>query len=186
MVIGDRETQTIEHFSGTQEAPAATRQLGRAARVGHDRSRHDLRLPRLQPRGGACRCRSFRASPTRSRRSSRPARCWSRSTTSRSGPTQSRASRGCSSRSRPTCASNAVAIFRIYTRYEPLRVFLVAAAIVAIPALIVWGRFLDLRDRGRQHRPRPVADARLDAVHRRRAACRDRASSATCWPPTAR
>ena len=39
-------------------------------------------------------------------------------------------------------SQNAVAIFRIYTRYEPLRVFLVAAAIVAIPALIVWGRFL--------------------------------------------
>jgi len=38
--------------------------------------------------------------------------------------------------------TNAVAIFRIYTRYEPLRVFLVAAAIVAVPAMIVWGRFL--------------------------------------------
>ena len=39
-------------------------------------------------------------------------------------------------------SNNAMAIFRIYTRYEPLRVFLIAAAVVAIPALVVWGRFL--------------------------------------------
>ncbi|MEX0993495.1 MAG: glycosyltransferase family 2 protein [Solirubrobacterales bacterium] len=38
--------------------------------------------------------------------------------------------------------TNAAAIFRIYTRYEPLRVFLVAAALVAIPAVVVWVRFL--------------------------------------------
>ncbi len=39
-------------------------------------------------------------------------------------------------------SNNAMAIFRIYTRYEPLRVFLIAATVVAIPALVVWGRFL--------------------------------------------
>jgi hypothetical protein len=37
--------------------------------------------------------------------------------------------------------TNAASIFRIYTQYEPLRVFLAAAAIVGLVALIVWGRF---------------------------------------------
>src|SRR5688572_12785700 len=37
---------------------------------------------------------------------------------------------------------NAVSIFRIYTRYEPLRVFMLAAAVVGLAALIVWGRYL--------------------------------------------
>src|SRR5688572_6921003 len=40
--------------------------------------------------------------------------------------------------------TNAVAIFRIYTHYEPLRVFLVAAAAVALVAAVVWGRFFVL------------------------------------------
>jgi glycosyltransferase involved in cell wall biosynthesis len=37
---------------------------------------------------------------------------------------------------------NALSIFRIYTRYEPLRVFMLAAAVVALGALVVWGRYL--------------------------------------------
>jgi len=37
---------------------------------------------------------------------------------------------------------NAVSIFRVYALYEPLRVFMIAAGIVAIPAAIIWGRFL--------------------------------------------
>jgi hypothetical protein len=40
--------------------------------------------------------------------------------------------------------TNAASIFRIYTMYEPLRVFLAAAAIVAAAAMIVWGRFIIL------------------------------------------
>ena len=36
-----------------QEGAAAARQLGRAAALGHRDRRHHLRLPRLQPRGGA-------------------------------------------------------------------------------------------------------------------------------------
>src|SRR4051794_38725714 len=39
---------------------------------------------------------------------------------------------------------NTVSIFRIYSMYEPLRVFMTAAVIVAIPAVIVWGRFFYL------------------------------------------
>jgi hypothetical protein len=40
--------------------------------------------------------------------------------------------------------TNAVAIFRVYTHYEPLRVFLIAAALVALVAAVVWTRFLIL------------------------------------------
>src|SRR5207247_981815 len=38
--------------------------------------------------------------------------------------------------------TNTASIFRIYTMYEPLRVFLAAAAVVGLIALFVWGRFL--------------------------------------------
>jgi glycosyltransferase involved in cell wall biosynthesis len=37
---------------------------------------------------------------------------------------------------------NAVSIFRIYTLYEPLRVFLAAAALVALVGAVIWVRFL--------------------------------------------
>ncbi|MBA3299992.1 MAG: glycosyltransferase family 2 protein, partial [Thermoleophilaceae bacterium] len=37
---------------------------------------------------------------------------------------------------------NAGSIFRIYALYEPLRVFMIAAALVAVPAAIIWTRFL--------------------------------------------
>src|SRR5437763_3594818 len=37
--------------------------------------------------------------------------------------------------------TNAAAIFRVYTQYEPLRVFLAAAAVVGLVALVVWARF---------------------------------------------
>ena len=37
---------------------------------------------------------------------------------------------------------NAGSIFRIYALYEPLRVFMLAAAVVAVPAAIIWTRFL--------------------------------------------
>jgi len=40
--------------------------------------------------------------------------------------------------------TNAASIFRIYTQYEPLRVFLAVAAIVGLVAAIVWTRFLVL------------------------------------------
>ncbi len=37
---------------------------------------------------------------------------------------------------------NAGSIFRIYSLYEPMRVFFIAAAIVAVPATLIWARFL--------------------------------------------
>jgi glycosyltransferase involved in cell wall biosynthesis len=36
---------------------------------------------------------------------------------------------------------NGVSIFRIYAMYEPLRVFMTAAGIIGLIALVVWGRF---------------------------------------------
>jgi len=36
---------------------------------------------------------------------------------------------------------NTVSIFRIYSQYEPLRVFMTMAAIVGLVALVVWARF---------------------------------------------
>ncbi len=36
---------------------------------------------------------------------------------------------------------NALSIFRIYTRYEPLKVFMTAAALLGFVALVIWARF---------------------------------------------
>jgi glycosyltransferase involved in cell wall biosynthesis len=36
---------------------------------------------------------------------------------------------------------NAVSIFRIYSHYEPLRIFMSIAAVIALIAVIVWGRW---------------------------------------------
>jgi glycosyltransferase involved in cell wall biosynthesis len=38
--------------------------------------------------------------------------------------------------------TNAASIFRIYATYEPLRVFLIAASVIGLIALFVWARFL--------------------------------------------
>ena len=37
---------------------------------------------------------------------------------------------------------NTISIFRIYALYEPLKVFMTAAAVVGLAAAIVWGRFV--------------------------------------------
>jgi glycosyltransferase involved in cell wall biosynthesis len=37
---------------------------------------------------------------------------------------------------------NGVSIFRIYALYEPLRLFMMAAAVTALFGLVIWGRFL--------------------------------------------
>jgi glycosyltransferase involved in cell wall biosynthesis len=37
---------------------------------------------------------------------------------------------------------NTVSIFRIYAMYEPLRVFMLGAALVGLAAAVIWGRFL--------------------------------------------
>jgi len=37
---------------------------------------------------------------------------------------------------------NAGSIFRVYSLYEPMRVFFIAAALVALPSAVIWARFL--------------------------------------------
>ena len=69
---------------------------------------------------------------------------------------------------------NTASIFRIYALYEPLRVFLAAAILTALAGAFLWIRFGVFVDPGRGRRPRPVADPRLDALHRRRAVRRAR------------
>ena len=36
---------------------------------------------------------------------------------------------------------NGASIFRVYSMYEPLKVFMTAAVIVAVPAVVMWGRY---------------------------------------------
>jgi glycosyltransferase involved in cell wall biosynthesis len=36
---------------------------------------------------------------------------------------------------------NGLAIFRVYTMYEPLKVFMTVAALLGVVALVIWGRF---------------------------------------------
>ena len=132
MVIGDRNVMAIEHFSFVKKRLQRARQLGGAPGVGHRRS------PTPRPASGPTTARrpsaspSCRSSPTRSSRSSRPARASSPSTTCRWAPTRRCASRGCSGRCGRYVRRNIVAIFRIYTGYEPLRVFTVLAAVLAL------------------------------------------------------
>ena len=150
-----------------EEDAAAARLVGRAPGVLDDDPRHDLGLPRLQPRGRDpdhgrlevhLHARDDHPGGQAARR---------RSTTSRSARTRRRASRACSPRWAPTCAatpsrssastrstsrcgcsgaSRSLIGARLDRRLDPLR-----------------GR---LRRRQRQG-PRAVADPRRGAVHRR-------------------
>ena len=153
-----------------EEDPAASRLVGRAPGVLHLGARHDLGLSRLQPRGGDPDDGRLEASLTRWRRSFRRASCWSRSTTSRSARTPRRASRACSPRWAPTCGA---------TRSRSSASTPSTSRCACSGASPADGRGRDrrldplrrrLRRRQRQG-PRPVADPRRGAVHRRRACC---------------
>ena len=63
---------------------------------------------------------------------------------------------------------NTASIFRVYALYEPLRLFLAAAAISALVGIVLLGAVRLLRGDRRQRWPHPVAHLRLDAVHHRR------------------
>ena len=43
---------------------------------------------------------------------------------------------------------NTISIFRIWSLYEPLRVFMIAAAVVGLAAAVIWGRYLVLVAQG--------------------------------------
>ncbi len=63
---------------------------------------------------------------------------------------------------------NTASIFRIYALYEPLRLFLAAAVVAALIGAFFWVRFAYFIVTGRQPRPHPVGHFRLHHVHRRR------------------
>jgi glycosyltransferase involved in cell wall biosynthesis len=46
---------------------------------------------------------------------------------------------------------NGISIFRIYAMYEPLRVFMTAALVIGLVALVVWGRFFYFYAQGNGH-----------------------------------
>ena len=72
---------------------------------------------------------------------------------------------------------NALSIFRIYAQYEPLKVFWGAALVMGTAAAIIWGRFFYFYVHGHGQGPRAVADPRRGALHRgdaARGARRDR------------
>ena len=141
MVIGDRQTDTIEHFSplkkrlqrlgsavvrrasgtGVPDATSGFRAYNREAALQLQVvSKFTYTLESLIQAGQDARGR-------RARR-----RC---------GPTSRRARRGCSRRCGRTSAATALSIFRIYALYEPLRVFMAAAALVALVGVCIWARF---------------------------------------------
>ena len=80
---------------------------------------------------------------------------------------------------------NGISIFRIYALYEPLRVFVAAAAARGARGHGALGPVRLVLPRGRGRRPHPVADRRRHAVHRRRAAARRSGWSATSSPAAA-
>ena len=180
MVVGDREVMKIEHFSPLKKS------LQRLGLVGRPRRRRRPRSP-TRP-------------PASARTTARP-RCqlvvvnkftYTLETIIQAGkqfiavdhvPIRTNPKTR-ESRLFPSMWSyvrrNAGSIFRIYTRYEPLRVFMTAAALVGLAALVVWAPLPLLLHPGRRRRPRAVADPRGGAVQRGDAARRARGSSATC------
>ena len=164
MVVGDRETDQIEHFSPLKKR---LQRLGSAvvrARLGHHRPRHHVGLPRLQPRGRAPDAGGLEVHLHARDDHPGRARCSWPSTTCRSGPTRRRASRGCSRRCGPTCGATPGSIFRIYSLYEPMRVFFIAAAVGGAARRGHLGPLPLLLLLGRGRGPRPVAHPRLDAA----------------------
>ena len=57
---------------------------------------------------------------------------------------------------------NTLAILRVYTMYEPLRVFMIAAGAVALVGAAIWIRFIYYFVDGPRQRPRAVTDPRCD------------------------
>jgi glycosyltransferase involved in cell wall biosynthesis len=125
---------------GHEEAPAEGRLLGRAPGLRHRRPRHDVGLPRLQPRGGhpdggrlevhvhaetIIQAGKLLVATDHVRVGTNP---------------QTR-----ESRLFPSVSSyvrrNALSILRIYAQYEPLKVFFSLAAVVALVGAVAWGRF---------------------------------------------
>ena len=134
MVVGDREVQTIEHFSPLKKL---LQRLGswvvrQASQT--DGARHDLRLPRLQPRGRAAD--AGRLAVHLHARDDHPGGQDAGRDRPRPDPDEPEdcASRACSGRCGPTCAATASRSSASTRMYEPLRVFMTAAILIGLVA----------------------------------------------------
>jgi glycosyltransferase involved in cell wall biosynthesis len=141
MVIGDRETRTVEHFSPLKKR---LQQLGSAV----VRRASDTRVPdttsgfRAYNREAALQMQVvskftytlesiIQAGKMLVAVDHVPIRTNPKTRESRLFPSMAAYVR-----------RNAVSIFRIYALYEPLRVFMAAAAVAALAAAVIWARFL--------------------------------------------
>jgi glycosyltransferase involved in cell wall biosynthesis len=141
MVIGDRETDTIEHFSAAKKR---LQRLGSAV----VRRASETRVPdttsgfRAYNREAALQMQVvskftytletiIQAGKMTVAVDHVPIRTNAKTRESRLFPSTSAYVR-----------RNAISIFRIYTLYEPLRAFLAAAAVAALVAAVIWARFL--------------------------------------------
>ncbi len=142
MVVGDRQIDKIEHFSPGKKV---LQRLG--SWVVRQASATDIPDTtsgfRAYNREAALQVQVVsRRSHTRSRRSSRPASAASRSTDVpiRTNPKTRE------SRLFPSTASyvrrNALSIFRVYSQYQPLKVFWSGAIVMGVAAVAVFIRFL--------------------------------------------
>ena len=122
MVVGDRQVETIEHFSPLKKL---LQRLGSwVVRQASSTTVPDTTSGfRAYNREAALQMQVVSSSPTRSRRSSRPASCWSAidHVPIRTNP-KTRESRLFPSMG-AYVRRNAISIFRIYAQYEPLKVF---------------------------------------------------------------
>ena len=165
---------TIEHFSPLKKSLQrlgswVVRQASRDHGAGHD-----VGLPRLQPRGRAPA--AGRLQVHLHARDDHPGGQDDRRDRPRPDPDERQDARVAAV---PvdvdrTSAATAVSIFRIYSMYEPLRVFMTLALIVGARRARRVGALLRRLGAGRRRRPRAVADPRRGAVQRRRRAGRAR------------
>ena len=177
MVVGDRQVGTIDALLGRQEAAPAARLVGRAPGLLDRDPRHHLGLPRLQPRGRAPDAGGLQVHLHA--RDDHPGRQAAGRGRPRPDPHQPQDPRVAAVpvESRAYVRRNALSIFRVYSQYEPLKVFWTGALILGLAALALFIRFLVFfvaasATRARGHVQSLIAGAR--AVHRRDAARRAR------------
>ena len=173
MVIGDRKTDTIEHFSPLKKLAPAPRQRRSQGSLGHPRPGHHVRLPRLQPRG-----RSPAAGGIEVHLHARVADPGGQD----AGGGRSRA--GADERADAPLASVPLdVVVRAAQRHLDLPHLRALRAAAAVPGGRRAGGAGGRRDLGavrlvlpvrRGRRPRPVADPRIHAVRRRGPARRAR------------
>ncbi len=174
MVIGDRRVDVNENFSPRKRAAAAAGLLGRAPGLLDRDPGHHLGVSGLQPRGGAAdagrvevhlhagddhpgRQAAGRRRPRADPDQPQDARVAAVPVHDGLHPPQRRSRSSASTPSTSRC-----------------KVFWGGALIMGVPALAMFIRFIDHlpRQRDAATRPRPVADRRRGAVHRRDAARR--------------